>query len=106
MAGMFQNLPAILRRQGFNLMQDFGDTHEEKLIPLATKNKPDRKRRTFDLPVPVSHEIRDRQIYYQVDKDWHYRKEERRWIATNDKSGWQRVTRKNNRWTSETFYIR
>ena len=51
-------------------------------------------------------EIRDRQIYYQVDKDWHYRKEERRWIATNDKSGWQRVTRKGTRWSSETFYIR
>jgi hypothetical protein len=51
-------------------------------------------------------EIRERQIYYQVDKDWHYRKEERRWIATNDKSGWQRVTEKNKRWTSETFYIR
>lgn len=51
-------------------------------------------------------EIRDRQIYYQVDKDWHYRKEERRWIATNDKSGWQRVTLKNKRWVPETFYIR
>ena len=51
-------------------------------------------------------EIRDRQIYYQVDKDWHYRKEERRWIATNDKSGWQRVTLKNKSWTAETFYIR
>ena len=51
-------------------------------------------------------EIRERQIYYQVDKDWHYRKEERRWIATNDKSGWQRVTQKNKKWATETFYIR
>jgi hypothetical protein len=51
-------------------------------------------------------EIRNRQIYYQVDKDWHYRKEERRWIATNDKSGWQRVTLQNKRWVTETFYIR
>jgi hypothetical protein len=51
-------------------------------------------------------EIDGRQIYYQVDKDWHYRKEERRWIATNDKSGWQRVTLKNKRWETETFYIR
>ncbi len=31
---------------------------------------------------------------------------ERRWIATNDKSGWQRVTYQNKRWTPETFYIR
>ena len=51
-------------------------------------------------------EIRNRQIYYQVDKDWHYRKEERRWIATNDKSGWQRVALKNKRWVTENFYIR
>jgi hypothetical protein len=51
-------------------------------------------------------EIGGRQIYYQVDKDWHYRKEERRWIATNDKSGWQRVTLKGKRWETETFYIR
>jgi hypothetical protein len=51
-------------------------------------------------------EIRDRQVYYQVDKDWHYRKEERRWIATNDKSGWQRVTLQNKKWVPETFYIR
>ncbi|HUB68641.1 MAG TPA: hypothetical protein VL981_14245 [Candidatus Methylacidiphilales bacterium] len=51
-------------------------------------------------------EINGRQIYYQVDKDWHYRKEERRWIATNDKSGWKRVLFKNKRWSPETFYIR
>ena len=51
-------------------------------------------------------EIGGRQIYYQVDKDWHYRKEERRWIATNDKSGWQRVTLEGKRWETETFYIR
>jgi len=51
-------------------------------------------------------EVSGRQIYYQVDKDWHYRKEERRWIATNDKSGWQRVTLQNKRWVPETFYIR
>jgi site-specific DNA-methyltransferase (adenine-specific) len=42
MAGMLQNLPATLRRQGFNLMQDFGDTHGQKLNRLATKNKWDR----------------------------------------------------------------
>ena len=25
-------------------------------------------------------------IYYQLDKDWHYRSEERRWVALNEKS--------------------
>jgi hypothetical protein len=29
-------------------------------------------------------------IYFQVDKDWHYRSEERRWVVMNDKSGWRK----------------
>ena len=30
-------------------------------------------------------------IYFQLNKDWHYRSEERRWVALNDKSGWQKA---------------
>ena len=30
-------------------------------------------------------------IYFQLDKDWHYRSEERRWVALNDKSGWRKA---------------
>ncbi len=48
----------------------------------------------------------DRQIYYQVDKDWHYRKDERRWITMNDKSAWHAVERQNRRWINKTFFIR
>jgi hypothetical protein len=32
------------------------------------------------------------QVYYQVDKDWHYRAEERRWIQLNDNSNWYKIT--------------
>ncbi len=31
------------------------------------------------------------QIYYQQDKDWFYRTEERRWITLNDNSSWRRI---------------
>src|SRR5262249_15229953 len=31
------------------------------------------------------------QIFYQMDKDWHYRLEERRWIGLNDKSSWRKA---------------
>jgi len=31
------------------------------------------------------------QIYFQQDKDWFYRGEERRWITMNDNSGWRRI---------------
>jgi hypothetical protein len=30
-------------------------------------------------------------IYYQLDKDWHYRSEERRWVSLNEKSSWRRA---------------
>jgi hypothetical protein len=30
-------------------------------------------------------------IYFQLDKDWHYRGEERRWVALNDKSSWRKA---------------
>ena len=33
----------------------------------------------------------DIQFYYQVDKDWHYRTEDRRWVALNDNSSWRRM---------------
>jgi hypothetical protein len=28
------------------------------------------------------------QMFFQRDKDWHYRKEERRWVPLNDRSAW------------------
>jgi hypothetical protein len=86
-----------------SLLRELNATYSHMAQPILTD---------FDQENHHNHEIcnilevRDRQIYYQVDKDWHYRKEERRWVATNDKSGWQRVTRQNKRWTPETFYIR
>jgi len=36
-------------------------------------------------------ETNDIQIYYQEDKDWFYRAEERRWLTLNDNSSWRRA---------------
>ncbi len=46
-----------------------------------------------------------RQIFYQVDKDWHYRKEERRWVSINDRSNWQVMERRNGRWQRAPIFI-
>src|SRR5262245_53950128 len=46
------------------------------------------------------------QVYYQVEKDWHYRKEERRWVAMNDLSAWYRYQKKNVRISKTQFHIR
>jgi hypothetical protein len=46
------------------------------------------------------------QIHYQVDKDWHYRAEERRWITMNDKSSWIKTALVNGETVSKNFHIR
>jgi hypothetical protein len=38
-------------------------------------------------------ESKDLQVFYQHDKDWFYRGEERRWLTMNDDSGWRRIER-------------
>ena len=42
-------------------------------------------------------EVSGLQVYYQQDKDWFYRAEERRWITLNDNSGWRRIERVGSR---------
>jgi hypothetical protein len=46
------------------------------------------------------------QVLYQVEKDWHYRKEERRWVPMNDVSSWYRCQTKNGRVVKTKFHIR
>jgi hypothetical protein len=45
------------------------------------------------------------QIFYQQDKDWFYRMEERRWIALNDNSSWRRVERVNGETRHDVLHI-
>jgi hypothetical protein len=46
------------------------------------------------------------QVFYQVEKDWHYRKEERRWVPMNDVSAWHRCRVKDGKVTRTKFHIR
>jgi hypothetical protein len=46
------------------------------------------------------------QVLYQVEKDWHYRKEERRWVPMNDLSAWYRCRQANGRIVKSKFHIR
>jgi hypothetical protein len=46
------------------------------------------------------------QVFYQVGKDWHYRKEERRWVPMNDSSCWYRCRPAAGRVVKEKFHIR
>ena len=46
------------------------------------------------------------QILYQVEKDWHYRKEERRWVSLNDRSAWRKNELVGGRLTTSVYHIR
>ncbi len=46
------------------------------------------------------------QIYYQLDKDWHYRSEERRWVALNDKSSWRKAEIARGKVTVSRLHVR
>ncbi|BDU22425.1 hypothetical protein [Dyella sp. GSA-30] len=45
------------------------------------------------------------QIFFQQDKDWFYRSDERRWITMNDHSGWRRVQRVGGKIKKELLHI-
>src|SRR5262245_10014566 len=51
-------------------------------------------------------EGKDLQVFYQVEKDWHYRKEERRWVPMNDVSAWHRCRLKDGKVQRTKFHIR
>jgi len=45
------------------------------------------------------------QIYFQHDKDWFYRTEERRWIVLNDYSSWRKVTTDDGKVVQEGIFF-
>jgi len=44
-------------------------------------------------------------VYYQQDKDWFYRTEERRWISLNDNSSWRRVAKNGSKVEKSILHI-
>lgn len=51
-------------------------------------------------------EARDIQLYYQTEKDWHYRSEERRWVSLNDRSSWRRTEKVKGKVKRSIFHVR
>lgn len=50
-------------------------------------------------------EARGVMVYFQLDKDWFYRAEERRWITLNDNSGWRKAERVRGRMATTVLHI-
>jgi hypothetical protein len=44
-------------------------------------------------------------LFYELDKDWFYRSEERRWITMNDSSGWRLIQEVGGRIVRSDFHV-
>ena len=51
-------------------------------------------------------ESRNIQVYYQNDKDWFYRKEERRWVSMHDESSWRKMEQVDGTVRRSIFHVR
>jgi hypothetical protein len=84
-------------------LQELNDLYSEMAHPLVTDYDPLNHHNSEICNIL---EMIGRQVFYQVDKDWHYRKEERRWVAMNDESCWYLSSKRGARWRAERFFIR
>jgi hypothetical protein len=50
-------------------------------------------------------EINGLQLFYQKDKDMHYRADERNWVPMNDESSWHRIEKDNDDFKETKFHI-
>jgi hypothetical protein len=88
-----------LNDQFFELNQLYSKMAQKALTDFDENNYHDNEIRNII-------EAEGVQIHYQVDKDWHYRSDERRYIPLNDNSAWYRVKGTLAQFTTEMFELR
>ncbi|PID76432.1 MAG: hypothetical protein CSB24_06660 [Deltaproteobacteria bacterium] len=94
----------ILKREaeriGLNVAEMKSDVHS-LLLELNELYSEMGQEATTDYSENKSHsneilnilEVAGMQVYYQTNKEWFYRVEERRWVTMNDNSNWRKITR-------------
>lgn len=60
----------------------------QKLLPIWAKAAAALHTRSHSNEILNILEARNVQVFYQNDKEWFYRTEERRWLTLNDNSNW------------------
>jgi Serine dehydrogenase proteinase len=110
------NYPVLKREAkdiGLNVKNLDKDTHDVLIELNSLYSKMAQKALTdYDENNYHDNEIRNIieaegiQIYYQVDKDWHYRNDERRYIPMNDNSSWYKVKGTAQKFQTEIFELR
>jgi len=78
--------------------------HYSEMGQRAITDYDERNYHSNDIPNIL--EVPGLQVFYQIDKDWHYRTEERRWIPMNDKSSWRKVRKDKGRLVETDLHVR
>lgn len=63
------------------------------------------ERNSHDASILNIIEGRGLQIFFQNDKDWHYRTEERRWVTLNNNSCWRKAERVDGKTAISIFHV-
>jgi hypothetical protein len=79
-------LPAALNRTLLELNAVYSEMGQRAMTDFDDRNAHDNSILTII-------EGSGRQVFFQQEKDWHYRTEERRWITLNDRSSWRKAER-------------
>jgi len=85
------------------LLFDLNEVYSEMGQSAATDFD---ERNSHDNSIANILEGKGQQVFYQLDKDWHYRREERRWVSLNDKSGWRKAQMLKGKLSISVFHIR
>ena len=85
------------------LLSDLNEVYSE-MGQSATTDFDERN--SHDNSIANIMECRGLQVFFQIDKDWHYRAEERRWVTLNDKGGWRRAQMVKGKLAISVFHIR
>ena len=85
------------------LLFDLNEVYSEMGQSAATDFD---ERNSHDNSIANILEGKGQQVFYQLDKDWHYRHEERRWVSLNDKSGWRKAQMNKGKLAISVFHIR
>lgn len=64
------------------------------------------ERNSHDASILNILESNGQQIFFQNDKYWHYRAEERRWVTLNNNSRWRKAEFENGKVAISTFHVR
>ena len=94
-----QPLDAVLNSLLLELNEVYSEMGQRAITDFDEKNHHDNE-------IVNIIEARGLQVFYQSDKDWYYRDQERRWISLNDKSSWRRIQSQNGKITQDRFHIR